>query len=158
MPTTDIIALLKSDHKNVRELFRALDETGSRAFAQRAKLAQQICTELEAHSRGEEQILYPAFGERAKAGSEERDEVLEAEEEHRIVDGLIAELKTSEPKDEHARAKMHVLQALVENHIKEEERSLFPMCREVFDADELREMGQRLTELKSEVKARATAR
>lgn len=154
MPTTDVIALLKNDHKNVRELFRALDETGSRAFAQRSKLAQQICSELEAHSKGEEQILYPAFEERAKAGSEERDEVLEAEEEHRLVDGLVAELKTLDAKDEHARAKMYVLHELVENHIKEEERSFFPMCREVFDADELREMGRRLVEFK----ARATAR
>jgi iron-sulfur cluster repair protein YtfE (RIC family) len=144
----DVIALLKADHKSVRELFATLDETGVRAYAQRTKLKEQICSELERHSQAEERILYPAFVERAKAGSDERDAVLEAEEEHRLLDTLIAELKTLDTKEEQARAKLRVLHALFETHVKEEERSFFPMCREAFDGDELRELGQRVTAFK----------
>ena len=54
----DAIALLKADHRKVEELFEAFDK--ARGSASKARLVQEICTELKIHTLLEEEIFYPA--------------------------------------------------------------------------------------------------
>lgn len=148
----DALKLLKEDHKKVKMLFGEVEGLGDRAKAQRKKLFQKIDQELTVHSKIEETIFYPEFRRRAQ-DSEERDEVLEAYEEHGIVKTLIGELEDLDAKDETYKPKLSVLKDLVDHHVKEEEGTMFKMARELFDKDELEEIGERLMEAKQELGA-----
>jgi len=150
MATTDAIALLKQDHKDVKALFAQADELGERANAARAKLFAEIDQQLTLHTLVEERIFYPAFKERTKAYTEERDEVLEAYEEHAGAKELIAKLERLDPKDETYKAKLQVLAEQIRHHVKEEETTFFPMARELFDEDELADLGRRILDLKKQ--------
>lgn len=148
----DAIKLLKEDHKKVKVLFGEVEELGERASATRKKLFQQIDQELTVHAKVEETIFYPEFRRRAE-NSEERDEVLEAYEEHNIVKTLIHELEDLDPKDETYKPKLSVLKEMVEHHVKEEEGPMFRMARELFEKDELEEIGERIMEAKQKMGA-----
>lgn len=148
----DALKLLKQDHKNVKALFGEVEELGARASAQRKKLFTQIDRELTVHAQVEETIFYPEFRKRAGKG-EETDEVLEAYEEHSLVKTVIGELENLDPKDETYRPKLNVLKELVDHHVKEEEREMFKMARELFDPEELEELGERIAAAKEELGA-----
>lgn len=149
----DALRLLKEDHKRVKMLFGEVEELGDRATAARGKLFRQIDEELTIHSKIEETIFYPEFRRRADSG-EEREEVLEAYEEHGIVKTLIGELENLDPKDETYKPKLSVLKDLVEHHVKEEEGPMFEMARELFEKDELEELGERLMTAKEKLAAK----
>ncbi|MFN2450579.1 MAG: hemerythrin domain-containing protein [Candidatus Baltobacteraceae bacterium] len=148
----DAIKLLKEDHKKVKALFAEVEDLGDRASAQRKKLFQRIDRELTVHSTIEETVFYPEFKSRAD-NSEEKDEVLEAYEEHNIVKTLIGELENLDPKDETYKPKLSVLKEMVDHHVKEEETTMFKMAREMFEKDELNELGERLMSAKQEMGA-----
>jgi hemerythrin-like domain-containing protein len=144
----DVLTLLKRDHREVSEMFDKVEELGERAGAQRGKLGEQICEALELHSKFEEQVLYPRFQERAE-GHEEIQQILEAFEEHSIVDQLVTQLKRMDAKDDRYEAKLMVIIDMVRHHIKEEEREMFPLAKEIFEREELVEMGEEFVEAKS---------
>ena len=148
----DAIKLLKEDHKKVKTLFGEVEELGDRASGSRKKLFQQIDEELTLHAKIEETIFYPEFRRRAEKG-EEREEVLEAYEEHHVVKNIIAELEDLDPKDETYKAKLSVLKEMVEHHVKEEEGPMFRMAHELFSKEELEELGQRIMAAKEKAGA-----
>lgn len=148
----DALKLLKEDHKKVKMLFGEVEALGDRATSARKKLFQQIDQELTIHSKIEETIFYPEFRRRANKG-EEREEVLEAYEEHNVVKTIIGELEELDPKDETYKPKLSVLKELVEHHVKEEEGPMFKMARELFDKEELDELGERIVTAKEELGA-----
>lgn len=148
----DAIKVLKEDHKKVKALFGEVEDLGDRASTQRKKLFQKIDEELTIHAKIEETIFYPEFRRRAGKG-EEKDEVLEAYEEHHIVKNLLGELEELDPKDETYKPKLSVLKELVDHHVKEEEGPMFKMARELFEKDELDEIGERLMEAKEELRS-----
>jgi len=148
----DALKLLKEDHKKVKTLFGEVEELGDRASTQRKKLFQKIDEELTIHAKIEETIFYPEFRRRA-ANGEEKEEVLEAYEEHGLVKTLIGELENLDPKDETYKPKLSVLKELVEHHVKEEEGPMFKMARELFEPEELDEIGERIMAAKGELGA-----
>ena len=148
----DAIKLLKEDHKKVKALFEEVEGLGDRATAQRKNLFQQIDQELTLHSKIEETLFYPEFKKRAE-NSDEREEVLEAYEEHGVVKVMIGELEDLDPKDEKYKPKLSVLKEMVMHHVKEEEGELFKMAREMFEPAELEKIGERIVEAKEEAGA-----
>jgi len=149
---TDAVEILKQDHTKVKELFRKFSETGDGALKTRQRLAEQIFDELELHTRVEEEIFYPAV---RKAADDEGAELLdEAEEEHHVVDLIIAELKQIDPSHEHYAAKMTVLCENVEHHIKEEEEEMLPDAEKRI-GDQMETLGQQILEMKKDAKAMA---
>jgi hemerythrin superfamily protein len=148
----DAIALLKADHKKVKELFTQVEDTSERAKAQLQRLGDEICAELTVHTQIEEQIFYPAIHERTKRGhKDEKDLVLEAYEEHAAAKKVIEDIRATEPGDESYKPKIKTLSELIDHHVKEEESELFPGARELFDENELVELGQRLAKLKAQL-------
>jgi hypothetical protein len=143
----DVLALLKHDHKEVGDIFDRVEALGDRALAQRRRLGEQICEALEIHSKFEQEDFYPRFRERAEE-HEEREKILEAFEEHSIVDRLVQELRGMDAKDDRYEAKLMVLIESVRHHIKEEEREMFPTARKLFQKDELAQLGQQFLEAK----------
>jgi hemerythrin superfamily protein len=158
MKQQDAIALLKADHKAVKALFKEADELSDRATTQMKKLGDQICRELTVHTEIEEKIFYPAVKERSQRGhKEERELVLESYEEHALAKKVIGDLQSLDATDESYRAKLKVLHELIDEHVKEEERELFPGARELMSEDNLLELGQQLQQMKEQLQQRVPA-
>jgi hemerythrin superfamily protein len=144
----DAIALLKEDHKKVRELLGQYENaTGQR----RMKLGSQIEQELTVHTTIEEEIFYPAYREAARK-KEDKKLFYEAVEEHHVVKLVLPE-KDDGQDNEELKAKAKVLKELVEHHAGEEEKEMFPRARKLFSREELKELGARLAQRKGELKA-----
>ncbi len=78
----DAIAILKSDHREVEQLFKAFEKTSGRAVVERRKLVDSMIEALTRHASIEEQIVYPW----SRAHIVDADDmVLEAFEEHAVV-------------------------------------------------------------------------
>jgi hypothetical protein len=142
----DAIALLKSDHDAVEQLFADFEK--ARGDGRKEKLAREICKELTIHAMIEEEIFYPACDGRVD------DELLkEGYVEHDAAKVLIAEIEAGEPSDDFYDAKVKVLKEEIEHHVQEEEKrmeGLFAQARKAgLDMDEL---GAQLAERKAELK------
>jgi hypothetical protein len=148
----DVLQLLKEDHDKIKKLLTHLESTTDRGVKTREELYTKVRAELQVHETIEEEILYPALKEHPKA----KDLVLEAYEEHNVVDMVIAEIDALPYDDETWGAKLTVMRENVEHHIGEEESEMFQQCRNVFDRDELAELGDRMEARKEELQ-RATA-
>ncbi|HEX9162623.1 MAG TPA: hemerythrin domain-containing protein [Thermoanaerobaculia bacterium] len=146
------IAMLKSDHANVKRLLRELDGTGDRAVKERERLVSEIEREVKLHSQIEEEVFYPAF----KAASEKtqsEDLFYEATEEHHLVDIELPSLKAANPKSKEFGAKAKVLRDLIEHHIREEEGQMFVKARQLFSDDQLRQLGDLMQARKDSAEA-----
>jgi hemerythrin-like domain-containing protein len=141
------IELLEKDHTKVRRLLKELDSTTDQAIRTREELFGTIRSELDAHETIEEEIFYPALKQHPKA----KDNVLEAYEEHHVADLIVNELGALAVDEESWGAKASVLKESVEHHIEEEEGKMFKKARQVFDADELDELGTKMAERKLEL-------
>ena len=117
-----ILAMLKADHKKVKELFSQYEKADSRK--QRA-IAQTVIQELDIHAELEEQLIYPAI----RAEIDEDALMNEAIEEHHLVHILTEELLSLSPSEEIFQAKFTVLGEVVKHHIKEEEGEMFPQAQ-----------------------------
>jgi len=140
MKATD---LLKKQHKNVKTLFKKVEETedGHR----RRQLMDEIANELKIHTQIEEEIFYPAVRE---IGSSKAGEMVdESYEEHHVVDLVLAELPNVDPEDERFAAKMTVLSQLVEHHAEEEEEEMFPLAEKKLGKERLQELGERMEQM-----------
>lgn len=130
--------LLKQQHKQVKDLFKKVEQTED--ARERRSLMDQIKQALEAHTKIEEELFYPAVRETGDKGEEM---VAEALEEHHVVDLVLAELPRVDPEDERFEAKMTVLSELVEHHVKEEEGEMFKIAQKL-GRSELSDLGERM--------------
>jgi hemerythrin superfamily protein len=141
----DAIAMLKADHDKVKELLNRLESTTERGTKTREELFATIKGELTVHEIIEEEIFYPALKSHPKAV----DIVLEGYEEHHVVDVLMGELESLDVSDETWGAKASVMKENVEHHIEEEEGEMFQKARQVFDRQELEDLGERMARRKA---------
>ena len=146
----DAIALLKADHRKVKELFRKYEAAGNRAYQKKKAIAAEIFTEISLHSRLEEELFYPAVKE--QTDEDGKDLVAESLEEHHLVAILIEELKALDPQDERFDAKLTVLMENVEHHIEEEEGELFPEAEDVL-GEAIDNLGAQMKERKEQLMA-----
>jgi hemerythrin superfamily protein len=132
----DAIALLKTDHRKVEELFENFE--AARGDGRKKKLAEQICMELTLHTKIEEDIFYPAC-----EGAVEEDVLKEAYVEHDGAKVLIAEIEAGGPDDAFYDAKVKVLSEMIKHHVEEEEKrveGMFSQARHAgLDMDSLAE-------------------
>jgi len=135
------IAMLKSDHQKVKELFDKFEETKNSAA--QAKIVTNAIQELKVHATVEEELFYPAVRQQI---DDEEGIMPEADEEHHVAKVLIAELENMKGDEEHWEAKFKVLAESVRHHIKEEEGEIFPKAKQT-DID-LVALGAQMTELK----------
>ncbi|MBA3796672.1 MAG: hemerythrin domain-containing protein [Chloroflexi bacterium] len=110
------------------------------AASRRAPSCYSASRPLTAHEVIEEEIFYPALKEHPKA----KELVLEAYEEHHVVDQVMAEFEQTSVEDEVWGAKFTVMKENIEHHIEEEEGEMFPQARQVCDKEELRALGEQM--------------
>ena len=142
----DALALLKEDHAKAKKLMEELAATTERGVKTREEKWTKLLKELTIHENIEEEIFYPALHEHPKL----KDIVLEALEEHHLVDDIVEQLKDTPFEDEHWSAKFKVAKESVEHHIEEEEGPMFSKVRQEFSKDELEELGSRMEASKRE--------
>jgi hypothetical protein len=140
----DALSLLKTDHDRVKKMLAEGEQTTERAEKTRQQVFDTLKAEMMLHERIEEEIFYPALKEHPKA----KDIVLEGYEEHHVVDDIMGELEATDVTDETWAAKFKVMKENIEHHIEEEEGEMFKQARQVFEADELEQLGARMAELK----------
>ncbi len=149
--TKDAVALLKADHREVKDLFAKFEKASDDGRKQ--KLAHEICRELTIHAKIEEEIFYPAC-----EGKVDDDLLKEAFVEHDAAKLLIAEIEAGEPSDDFYGAKVKVLKEEIEHHVEEEEKrmeGLFSQARKAgVDMDSL---GQQLAKRKAELMQQITS-
>jgi hemerythrin superfamily protein len=122
----DAIALLKSDHKQVKALFSEFDEIkDDGADEDKAAIVAQICDELEIHAAIEEEIFYPAI----RKAIDDSDLLDEALVEHAGAKDLIAQLEDAAADDDLYNAKVTVLGEQIEHHVQDEEGSMFAKAK-----------------------------
>ena len=140
----DAITMLKADHDKVKKLLSELEPTTERGVKTRAELFATIKGQLTIHEVIEEEIFYPALKGHPKA----KDIVLEGYQEHHVVDLLMGELEDLDVADERWGPKALVMKENIEHHIEEEEGEMFRKARQVFDRQELEDLGARMAERK----------
>jgi hemerythrin-like domain-containing protein len=140
----DALTLLKTDHDRVKKMLEEGETTTERGVKTRTELLTTLKREMVVHERIEEEIFYPALKEHPKA----REIVLEGYEEHHVVDEIMGELEATDVSDETWGAKFKVMKENIEHHIEEEEGEMFKNARQVFDRQELEDLGARMAELK----------
>jgi hemerythrin superfamily protein len=136
------LEVLKEDHQKVKGLFQEVRQATDQS--KRKELFNKIDTELEIHAHIEETVFYPAIEEH----EEFKDMVAEALKEHQEAKTLLDELEGFETESPDFGSKLEELIEAVEHHVKEEEGEMFPKIREVFDEDELEQVGQDLESAK----------
>jgi hemerythrin-like domain-containing protein len=145
----DALALLKKDHDAIKKLLKDLEETTPRALTTRQELFGRLTFTLTVHEQMEETILYPALEQRAQA----KDIVLEAYEEHDVVDKVLSDLEATPFDDDSWHAKLKVISENLHHHIEEEEREMFEQARKVFDGDVLESLGEQMQDIKRQARA-----
>ena len=147
----DALELLESQHRQVEELFDRLSELTprDREFNQ---LLAEVGDALAVHASIEEQIFYPAVENR------QTEKFLEqAVEDHLQVKRVLATiLQNSRSQD--VAGELEELAGLTEEHVIEEEMELFPKVRKLFDAAELRELADQMTQLEAQLREKGDPR
>jgi hemerythrin superfamily protein len=144
----DATALLRNDHRAVDALFSRLFATSPADVHQRRLIFRAIKSELEAHSRVEEEVFYPAV--MRLRSREARETVRAALEEHQALDGLLAEIDQMEPDDPQFAARVSALKQSVERHVLAEEGALFSEARIHLTDERLEALGRRMETFKHE--------
>ncbi|MDP9088249.1 MAG: hemerythrin domain-containing protein [Pseudomonadota bacterium] len=144
------VALLKADHKQVKEWFEEFES--ARSAGKKQMLATNICKALTVHCAIEEEIFYPAFFKATK----DKDMHHEAIIEHDGAKKLIAEIEASDPTDDYFDSKVHVLSEMIKHHVREEEKpdGMFAESQQSRKMD-LEELGRMLLERKNTLMAEA---
>jgi hemerythrin-like domain-containing protein len=145
----EALALLKKDHDSIKKQLKALEATTPRAVKTRQELFGRLTFTLTVHEQMEETILYPALKQHAEA----KDIVLEAYEEHDVVDKVLSDLEAT-PFDDHSwHAKLKVMSENLHHHIEEEEREMFEQARQIFEGDVLESLGEQMQDIKKQARA-----
>jgi hemerythrin superfamily protein len=141
----DALELLTADHNRVRGLFTRFQAAEGSDDGEAAQLAATIFSELEVHTKIEEEIFYPTI---SSLNDEIHDLVAEGIEEHHVVETLMEEAKSLDPSVDAWAAKLKVLIENVEHHAGEEEEELFPLVRKAMDDNARSDLGDRLESMK----------
>ena len=143
--SSDAIALLKQDHREVEQLFKRFEKVGEKAHRTKGQLVASMIEALSRHAAIEELVFYPAV---RREVPKQESSVLEALEEHHVMKWLLSELEALDPAAERFDAKATVLIESVRHHVKEEEGELFPKVRARIERRRLVELGAELRDAK----------
>ena len=145
------IDLLKADHERVKAILAQLSESTSRGIKKRTDLLAKLEMEISIHTRLEEEILYPAY--KQAGGKEQAEMYYEAKEEHRTVDSLVLpDLKDTDPTQPEFAGRVKVVKELLEHHIEEEEKEMFPHAKKLLGKAKLDALGADMETMKAQYK------
>jgi hemerythrin superfamily protein len=142
----DAIALLKAEHRKVKNLFARYESAG--AFTTKQVIAEQVLTELERHTHLEEDVFYPAYA--ALTGKNGTPLVVDSHLAHEHVKELLIELRGLDLDEATFEAKFQELMDTVRDHVAEEENEMFPEAQVIL-ADQLEDLRDAMVERKRQL-------
>jgi hemerythrin-like domain-containing protein len=150
-PTDNAIELLKSQHEEVKSLFKRIERATLRA--QKTKLFDELARKLVGHDAIEREIFYPA----CEKGMGMTDLLGEALVEHGVVEfSLYQADQARQAKD--FQFKCQVLSELLEHHVEEEEHEFFPKVEKALGKAKLEQLGARMKARFEETQAKGDFR
>jgi hemerythrin-like domain-containing protein len=143
----DAIEFLKQEHQKARAAFERVVQAPP---TRRGLLWNELKPELEAHEKIEDACLYEPLSHDAGP----KDAVLagwrqQHQDEVQKVEGLIKAIGGLSPEDARWLSKIQEVHTSLENHIREEEGSVLPRIRNVWDERRLRQAGTQMEEMNS---------
>jgi len=144
----DAIEMLEAQHRALEALFRVITERSPEKELWRtfSKLARMLLL----HDAIETRHLYPAV----RAASPDRAaDVLRYLDQHRDIKRVLGLLFDAKPSDQDLVPEMEQLEGLVEEHVIEEERELFPRVRALMSHEQLVAMAQDMAATMAELQA-----
>lgn len=152
----NIYQLLKKQHREVSALFKQIEKAQEKEPATVAALFNKVKVELGSHAKAEEEVFYTPI--RLRSESEEGEELSsEGKEEHHVIALLLGELSRLSVNTEEWKAKFTVLKEIVEHHVEEEENEIFAAAREIFSAQEARDIAEQMLRKQTELKPKVNA-
>jgi len=140
----DVIDRIEHDHQELEALFVKLEsEQGDKAA-----LLRQVADELVPHSKGEEQVVYPAIRE---AVPREDDEVDDGVAEHKHIEEMLTHLLHEDPEAPGADGMLAAMIAEVRHHVEEEEQDILPAFRKATTQEQRDQLGRRFQQAKDAV-------
>jgi hemerythrin superfamily protein len=136
----DVIEELTTDHREVEDLFDRI-QAEPHGSAERRRLADELTVELVRHSVAEEQYLYPAVREHVEGGNALADKEIE---DHAGVERLLKDLEGRDADDERFDRLVAQLRVDVTEHVRDEERRLFPLLAAACPPRVLEELGEKV--------------
>jgi iron-sulfur cluster repair protein YtfE (RIC family) len=127
----DVVDLIEQDHREVEQLFEQFESTRD------LSIPATICDELDRHTSGEEQVVYPAIASDVPGGKKMVEEAVGEHEEARQMIGRIR--RTEDP--EEVAELVGTLKEAIEHHVQEEESEVLPKTRDALDAARLDALG-----------------
>ena len=142
----DVLEMISEDHEKVRQLLEKMTQTGERATKTQSEQFGKLMALVQAHSKAEEEVLYPLLLEAEDA----REHMLEALEEHHLAEVMLRELQDSLDHPDHERwtAKLSVFRTILEYHIDEEEGETFDYAQDLLSEEQLQDLGETFTSQK----------
>ena len=135
-------SLLKRQHQEVSDLFEQLQAA---LRGEKRDLLLELAAKLVAHSAIEKEIFYPALRRH------QSEDVVEAVEEHALVEHCLARALATRAGDESFDARVRVLCQVVDHHVQEEERELLKQAESDLSSEQLDELGESMLERFEEI-------
>jgi hemerythrin superfamily protein len=140
----DLVSVITSDHREVEEIFQAL-ESKKGTPQHRRDLADHVIAELVRHSVAEEQYMYPAAREALPDGDSVVDHELQ---EHAEAEQLMKDLDGLDAEDPEFDRLVTKLIADIRHHIEEEESELLPKLQDACSRSQLEDLGEKVVNAK----------
>jgi hemerythrin superfamily protein len=134
----DVVDVLTTDHHEVLELVRQIPAADP---AQRRDMADTVIAELMRHSVAEEMYVYPAMTDHLPDGEAAvRHDV----EEHQQLVERMKELESVDSADPRFLEVLGRLEAVLRDHVSDEENEQFPALRARLTREQLVEIGAKV--------------
>jgi hemerythrin superfamily protein len=142
--SADIMDLIFMDHQKAKTL---ISEIRNADTAEQIKsLFGQLYKDLVVHAKAEEAVVYPAV--QSFYGNDDTQELYS---EQADMETLLKEMKAMGSTGEPFMAKLKQLKAMVGDHTRQEESTLFAAMRKNLSKEERQQMGQQFKESKQKL-------
>jgi hemerythrin superfamily protein len=141
--TLDVISMITADHRDVERLFARLKKDTE----DRPALLAELAAKFVAHSRGEEELVYPEI---AKTVPSEKNQVREGAKEHHEAERMLLDLLDVEPDTARFDTLLAELVQAVNHHVQEEESEILPALKKAVPRGRLEELGRAFSERKAQ--------
>lgn len=136
MKTTTITKALVKHHEEMRDLVAEIKKDSSKFI--------YLKKHLDVHHELEEDLLLSKLNAKNKI----KDESLESQEEHVVLNLLLLDLADFPKDHERWMVKFKVFEEILDHHLTEEEEDLFPEAEDVLTKKQQEDLGAEFIELK----------
>ena len=144
----DILDTLHHEHDEVQELLRKLNDSDD--AREQKNLVARIAQALVPHTKAEEKVVYDPIA--ALSARRAKIDGAEGYTEHALASATLKQLRKQTANTPEFMASAKVLKELVEHHVKEEERNIWPLVRENFSFEQREQMNRDFLAAKKKVK------